>query len=67
VRFHPEVPLISLLRLVHLRSRLPEPFFVELGAEIKVASTAEPAFSIRLDGVKQHGRRVASQDDVTPG
>ncbi len=38
VRFHSEMPLVALLRLVHLRSR----FFVELGASMMVASAMVP-------------------------
>jgi hypothetical protein len=46
VRLHPEVPLLALLALVHLRVALAAGLFlVELGAAISVASTTVPARS----------------------
>src|SRR3954452_4920878 len=42
VRLHAEVPLIALLRGMHLRSRLPASFLVDGEAAINVASTIVP-------------------------
>jgi transposase len=39
--------------------------FDGLAAKVQTVLAKDP-FS-GLDGVKQHGRRVASRDDVTPG
>ena len=42
MRLHAEVPLVALLRLMHLRSRALLAFLVEEGALIMVASTIVP-------------------------
>ena len=44
VHLHPEVPLVSLLRLMHLWISLPRAvFFVDVGASTILASTTAPS------------------------
>src|SRR5436190_223967 len=47
VQLHPEIPLLTLPRLVHLRSRALASFLVELGAAMIVASTMVPPATFR--------------------
>ncbi len=47
VQLHPEMPLVPLPRLVHLRSRALLSFPVDDGAEMMVASTILPFFRAR--------------------
>lgn len=52
VRFHAEVPLAALLRLMHLGVAFALAFFVELDAAVIVASTMLPRLSSRPLRVK---------------